>query len=83
MRWDLIEDKINLYLQTKWSKFTNFIFEIYNKLVNFSLTKSKELTSIDFKKVASDQRDNLYKIAHYIQDQSKVIPKKISHLFLH
>ena len=77
MRWDLFEDKINLYLQKKWNKASSYIFNIYNKIIQFSLRKSKEATKIDFKKILLQAKESLYKTAHFIQFHSQSIPKKV------
>jgi len=77
MRWESYEDKINLFLQRKWDRFSDYVLKTYTKILKFSLKKANELTQVDFKGLYLELKDSFYRFVHYIQEQSKVIPQKV------
>lgn len=82
MKWHDYEDKINLYLDRKWSRFVGYVVLIFKKVINYSINQAKTLASVDFKAVVSSSKSKFYNAIHFIQEHGKHTPSYLKTVFL-
>ena len=82
MKWHDYEDKINLYLDQKWSNFLDSILKIVKKSVLVLKEQVSSLSTIDIKAKIETLKSQIYNLIHYIQENRKKFLPYLKSTFL-
>ena len=82
MKWHEYEDKVNLYLDQKWSNFLGSVLKIVKKSVMALKKRVSSLSTVDTKAKIETFKSQIYNLIHYIQENRQKFPLYLKSTFL-